>query len=157
MPDTPTTDPLQADAPTESHTSTQDGVASVEPLAGQDTYLWDEHGDKIERESADPVDSAASSKDVANIEATPKNTAEEDKKLRADSLKLASEFGSIGLFLLIALCFSYYIGKWCDQIFGTKPIFTIFWICCGVAATILEAVKTIKKASHLGDSKDAKP
>ena len=111
-------------------------------------YLWDEKGDKID-EVDTPSPEVTASADESSSDADSK---EADKKIRAESFKLASEFGSIGLFLLIALVFSYYIGKWCDGLFGTKPIFTVFWICCGVAASVLEAVRTIKKASQLDQS-----
>ena len=124
--------------------------APGEPVSSE--YLWDEKGDKI-----DAVDEA--SPDVttdANDTPSDAEAKEADKKIRAESFKLASEFGSMGLFLLIALVFSYYIGKWCDGLFGTKPIFTVFWICCGVAASVLEAVRTIKKAGKLDQSSGKK-
>ena len=126
----------------------------------ENAYLWDENGDKIEDLDLPASDSThpdSSHTDEAQpSDSETKEAKEADKKLRAESFKLASEFGSIGLFLLLAVLFSYYIGKWCDQLFGTKPIFTVFWICCGIAATVLEAIKNIKKASKLDQSEGTK-
>ena len=126
-------------------------TASAEFNKGKSDYLWDENGDRPEDTEDAPL--PVSDPDQT---ATDAEEIEENKKIRAQSFKLASEFGSIGLFLLIALLFSYYIGKWCDQAFGTKPIFTVFWICCGIAATILEAIKNIKKASKIGQTTGTK-
>ena len=79
--------------------------------------------------------------------------AEEDRKLRAQSIKTASNVGNFGMFLIIAVIFGYVIGRWMDGFFGTKPVFIIFWVCCGVAASILELVKNIQKAKNLGENK----
>ena len=82
---------------------------------------------------------------------TDEEIAEEDRKLRAQSYKIAANLGNFGMFLIIALIFGYVIGRWMDGFFGTKPVFMVFWICCAVAASILELVKNIKKAQKLGD------
>ncbi len=134
-------------------------VPSQQTIPEEDTYLWDENGDKIEDSDAETAeiahsDSASSLADDGK--SSDSDTKEEDKKLRAESFKLASEFGNMGLFLLFALIFSYAIGNFCDKIFGTKPIFTVFWICCGVAATVLETIKNIKKASKLDQTTGTK-
>ncbi len=144
--------------PNEEQPNTQQNASSNNPdiPAEQDensVYLWDEKGDKIEDENPDTIPPVTTD----NEQNTDADTKEADKKLRADSFKLASEFGSIGLFLLIAVVISYHIGKWCDQFLGTKPILTVFWICCGIAATVLEAIKNIKKASKLDQSNREKP
>ena len=145
------------DAPSQNPAS--ETPDSTPNQADENAYLWDENGDKIE-ESVSDTPETEHSEDVstqADVDhSSESDTKEEDKKLRAESFKLASEFGSIGLFLLFAIIFSYYIGKWCDQLFGTKPIFTVFWICCGVAATVLEAIKNIKKASKLNQTEGTK-
>ena len=82
---------------------------------------------------------------------TDEEIAEEDKKLKAQSYKIAANLGNFGMFLIIALIFGYVIGRWMDGFFGTKPVFEVFWICCAVAASILELVKNIKKAQKLSD------
>lgn len=81
------------------------------------------------------------------------STEDEDRKLRAESYKIMASIGNIGIFLLLAVLFTYFIGKWCDDWFGTKPVFTVIWIAIGVAATIKEAVHNIRAASRLGEDK----
>lgn len=70
---------------------------------------------------------------------------EEDKRIRAQSLRQASSLGNFGLFLFFAVVFGYVIGRWMDGFFGTKPVFVIFWVVCGIAAAILDFVKSIRK------------
>jgi F0F1-type ATP synthase assembly protein I len=74
-----------------------------------------------------------------------------DRKLKADSLKIAANLGNFGIFLILAVLFGYFIGNALDGFFGTKPILTVFWICCGVAAAVRELVKNIKAASKLSE------
>ncbi len=81
------------------------------------------------------------------------STEDEDRKIRAESYKIMASLGNIGIFLLLAVLFTYFIGKWCDDLFGTKPVFTVIWIVLGVAATIKEAVQNIRAASRLGEDK----
>lgn len=76
---------------------------------------------------------------------------EEDKKVRSESYRLMANVGNFGLFLLLAVLFGYFIGKTCDEFFGTKPVFTVLWIGFGVAASVLEVVRTIKAAQKLGE------
>lgn len=76
---------------------------------------------------------------------------EADKKLRAESMKIMASVGNFGIFLILAVLFSYFIGNALDSFFGTKPVFTVFWILCGIAASIRELVSNIKKAMKLAE------
>jgi len=83
---------------------------------------------------------------------------EQDKSLRAASLKAYGSFSTIGIFFLLAVIICYYIGHNLDELFHLdKPIFTVFWVICGIAATIKEFVTMVKKAQKLGENDDASP
>ena len=143
-------------------------------------YLWDQiDAEKAEEESfiaadtADSNDAADSPEPAALFEPetqspsqnghkssalndyeTQQNEKEADRKLKADSLKIAASLGNFGLFLVLAVLFGYFIGHALDGFFGTKPILTIFWVCCGVAAAVRELVKNIKAAGKLSEDKN---
>ena len=105
---------------------------------------WDEPEDGLWAPDA-PAASAAPTKTQAERDA-------EDKKLRAESYKIMANMGNFALYLVIALVFTWFIGSAMDNFFGTTPIFTIFWIFCGIASTVLEVRKTLIAAKKLGES-----
>ncbi len=76
---------------------------------------------------------------------------EADRKLRSESYKIMARFGNFGLFLIIAVVFGWFIGSAMDKLFGTNPVFTVFWIVAAVAASILEVVRSVKAAKKLGE------
>lgn len=82
---------------------------------------------------------------------TPQSEKEKEKerKLLADSRNLAANVGNFGIFLILAVIVGYFIGQFLDDLFGTKPVMTVFWIVCGVAASIQELVRNIKTAAKL--------
>ena len=116
-------------------------LMTEEPSGKQETGYISEGDDKERDDWGDVVEDSRSEEEIA----------EEDKKLKAQSLRQAGDLGSFGLFLLIAVIFSYFIGNWMDGVFNTKPVFTIFWICCGIAASVREMVRNIKKAQKMGE------
>ena len=73
----------------------------------------------------------------------------ESKEVRAESFRLMASVGNFGLFLLIAIIFGYFIGNALDSFFGTKPVFTVFWVVCAVIASIRELWRSIHKAKRL--------
>ncbi len=80
------------------------------------------------------------------------STPEQDKALRAATLTAYGKFSTIGIFLLLSIAFGYAIGHFFDNLFHlNKPIFTVFWIICGIAATIKEFLTMLKNARKLGD------
>ena len=102
-----------------------------------------------------PTASAPTGRPPAASAAPTKTQAErdaEDKKLRAESYKIMANMGNFALYLVIALVFTWFIGSAMDNFFGTTPIFTIFWIFCGIASTVLEVRKTLIAAKKLGES-----
>ncbi len=130
--------------------------------AAEDAFVVTEDGDSqdgAERVSLFEPETKPVSADDAAEQKLPaldryvagQNQKEADAKLKSESLKTAAGWGNFGLFLLLAVIFGYFIGHVLDGFFGTKPIFTIFWVCCGVAAAVRELVRTIKAASKLGD------
>ena len=106
-----------------------------------------------EEEQTAYIDDEDDSSENAVIQ--PEKECDEDaekKATRTESFRIMAEVGNFGLFLVIAVVFCYAIGKWMDGVFGTKPIFMVFWIVCGVAASILELRKSLIKASKLADN-----
>ena len=75
----------------------------------------------------------------------------ESKEVRAESFRLMASVGNFGLFLLIAIIFGYFIGNALDSFFGTKPVFTVFWVVCAVIASIRELWRSIHKAKRLAE------
>lgn len=75
----------------------------------------------------------------------------ESKEVRAESFRLMASVGNFGLFLLIAIIFGYFIGNALDSFFGTKPVFTVFWVVCAVIASIRELWRSIRKAKRLAE------
>lgn len=75
----------------------------------------------------------------------------ESKKVRAESFRLMASIGNFGLFLLLAIIFGYFIGNGLDSFFGTKPVFTVFWVVCAVIASIRELWRSVHKARQLGE------
>ena len=73
----------------------------------------------------------------------------ESKEVRAESFRLMASVGNFGLFLLIAIIFGYFIGNALDSFFGTKPVFTVFWVVCAVIASIRELWRSIHNAKRL--------
>lgn len=86
-----------------------------------------------------------------NPETTQDPKQNDDKALRAQSMKLTAQFGNFGLFLIISILLTYSVGHAIDKHFGTNPWFTVFLIGCGIAASIIDLVNSIKKAKHLDD------
>ncbi len=84
----------------------------------------------------------------------PIEQAKADKALKAESMTAFARFSTFGIYLLLAIGLGYLIGHWLDKTFNCEPILTIFWVACGVAAAIMELVKSIKLASHIGDQDD---
>ena len=140
----------------------------AEKAAEEDFVVHEDSGEGDSTENPDPVslfepetkqssaDNAAQDhKSALDNYVSKQSQKEADAKLKSESLKTAAGWGNFGLFLLLAVIFGYFIGHALDGIFGTKPILTIFWVCCGIAAAVRELVRTIKAASKLGDD-DAK-
>ena len=75
----------------------------------------------------------------------------ESKEVRAESFRLMASVGNFGLFLLIAIIVGYLIGNAFDAFFGTKPVFTVFWVVCAVIASIRELWRSIHKAKRLAE------
>lgn len=75
----------------------------------------------------------------------------ESKKVRAESFRLMASVGNFGLFLLLAIIFGYFIGNGLDSFFGTKPVFTVFWVVCAVIASIRELWRSVHRARQLGE------
>ena len=75
----------------------------------------------------------------------------ESKEVRAESFRLMASVGNFGLFLLIAIIFGYFIGNALASFFGTKPVFTVFWVVCAVIASIRELWRSIHKAKRLAE------
>ena len=75
----------------------------------------------------------------------------ESKEVRAESFRLMASVGNFGLFLLIAIIFGYFIGNALDSFFGTKPVFTVFWVVCAVIASIRKLWRSIHKAKRLAE------
>ena len=94
--------------------------------------------------------------DDEKVVIVPEGSEEEDRKLRAESYKIMASIGNLGLFLLLAVIVGYFIGDFLDGKLGTKPWFTVFWILCGVAATVKEAIRNIKAAQKLGEKETPK-
>ncbi len=113
---------------------------------------------KSDGSESPPSDKDENSDDFEILSKPEEADEEADKKLRSESYKIMAEVGNFGLFLVIALIFTYVIGRWMDNLFGTKPVFTIFWIVCGIASSIMELAKSLKKAKKLAedDKTDAK-
>ena len=78
-------------------------------------------------------------------------TPEEDKAIRAESLRTFGKFSTIGLHLLFAVLIGYVIGRWLDNFFDIFPVMTLFWIGCGMISTLLECIKIVKQAQKLDD------
>lgn len=97
--------------------------------------------------SSDGVEVHSKSKDAQ----TPMASSKDDRGIDRESLKAASSMGSFGLYLLIAVLVGYFLGRFIDNFFDTKPVFIIILISAGVVSSIMELVKNIKKASQLGD------
>ena len=106
---------------------------------------WDEPEDSLWSKDDAPAASADTGKTQAERDA-------EDKKLRAESYKIMANMGNFALYLVIALVFTWFIGSAMDNFFGTTPVFTIFWILCGIASTVLEVRKTLIAAKKLGEA-----
>ena len=68
-----------------------------------------------------------------------------------------AHMGNFTLYFLVALVFTWFIGSAMDNFFNTAPIFTIFWIICGIASTVLEVRKTLIAAKKLGESDQNPP
>ncbi|MCL2326204.1 MAG: AtpZ/AtpI family protein [Proteobacteria bacterium] len=66
-------------------------------------------------------------------------------------LRQTASMGSFALFLGLAVVFGYVIGRYLDNWLGTGPYLTIFWVLCGVAASVMELIKLVRKAKLLGD------
>ena len=107
----------------------------------------------FEPETQSPSSNSSSAPALDGYEAQ-KNEKEADRKLKADSLKIAANLGNFGIFLVLAVLFGYFIGHALDGFFGTKPILTVFWVCCGVIAAVRELVKNIKAAGKLSEDND---
>ena len=178
------TDPSSTEAPPPSPLPAREGegphplvslTADVPPLPeGEGESAWDDDHDDWDDDypedlqgdadaapdDRDPVTTRESEKTniFGGAAIPPREKAvqtDEDKKVRAESMKILTNVGNFGLFLLITLVFGYYIGKWCDKMFGTKPVFTVIWIGFAVAASIRELYRNIKAAQKLGE--DAPP
>lgn len=106
---------------------------------------WDEPEDSLWSKDDAPAASADTGKTQAERDA-------EDKKLRAESYQIMANMGNFALYLVIALVFTWFIGSAMDNFFGTTPVFTIFWIFCGIASTVLEVRKTLIAAKKLGEA-----
>ncbi len=74
-----------------------------------------------------------------------------DRKVMRDSRNLAANVGNFGLFLLLAVVAGYFIGQFLDDFFGTKPVFTVFWVVCGIAASVKELAANLKAAKRLAE------
>ena len=119
-----------------------------EPASQADA--WDEPEDGLWEPDEKLAQSAFSGKTQAERDA-------EDKKLRAESYKIMAHMGNFTLYFLVALVFTWFIGSAMDNFFNTAPIFTIFWIICGIASTVLEVRKTLIAAKKLGESDQNPP
>lgn len=117
------------------------------PDASADTPSddWQEDADGLWSSEGTFQEAPASAKTQAEREA-------EDKKLRAESYKIMANMGNFTLYFIVALIFTWFIGTNMDEFFNTKPVFTIFWIACGIASTVLEVRKTILAAKKLGET-----
>lgn len=161
---------------TPSQTKTSDPCTS--PAASDETHVQtDSDDEKNERWDDDdenddvvcnPPSDAPSNDEMSQDKNLKKNSSssfwelpdkDEARDLRAQSFKQFGNLGNFGLFLIVALIFGYVIGRALDTFFGTKPIFTVFWIVCASIASIREFVRSIKAAKnipHANDKNDAK-
>lgn len=135
---------------------TQNAEESPDAPAGTPSDDWPEDADGLWASDDTVTAAAASSDDTATAAAgSGKTQAEreaEDKKLRAESYKIMANMGNFTLYFIVALIFTWFIGTSMDEFFNTKPVFTIFWIACGIASTVLEVRKTILAAKKLGET-----
>lgn len=139
-----------------------------EDISSSDFVIPDEEGNfSSDDEQSDFKEETAAAKDAKSsgnrskrksimppVEQTDEEK-EADKKIRAESMRIMASLGNFGIFLILAVLFSYVIGNAMDKFFDTKPIFTIFWIVCGVLSSIRELVRNIRKAMKLAE--DPKP
>lgn len=100
-------------------------------------------------DSASCTPSDALENDAGKDDIDTKKESDEDKRIRSESLRIMAQLGNFGMFLVLALLFSYFIGNAMDSFFGTKPVFTVFWIACGVFASFRELYRNIRKAMKL--------
>lgn len=75
-----------------------------------------------------------------------------ERKVMRESRNLAANIGNFGLFLLLAVVAGYFIGNFIDEFLGTKPVFTVFWVVCGIAASVKELMANLKAAQKLADA-----
>ena len=131
---------------TEERPSCMDGASAADAFDDGDEE-GKEASWRTDSVQADPAEAEPISQEEIDRQA------QEDKALRAESWKTAGRMGNFGLFLIIALIFGWCIGSWLDSLFGTKPVFLVLFLAYAVAASILEVVRTIKKAGQLGNDR----
>lgn len=127
--------------------------------------LWDDD-DENDIVACDAPSEASSTADMSqdkNQKKTPASSSfwelpdkDAARDLRAQSFKQFGVLGNFGLFLIVALIFGYVIGRALDTFFGTKPIFTVFWIMCASIASIREFVRSIKAAKNIPNANEKK-
>ena len=124
--------------------------------AAEDAFVVTEDSESAEAAQPEPLFEPETKPRSATDNALDRYVAQQsqnsaDDKLKTESLKTAAGWGNFGLFLLLAVIFGYFIGNALDGFLGTKPVLTVFWVCCGVAAAVRELVRSIKAASKLGN------
>lgn len=60
---------------------------------------------------------------------------------------------SIGIVFVVSIVIGTLFGVWLDSKFNTKPIFTLFFMCIGIASGVKNAYMFIKRSGAL-DSDD---
>ena len=75
----------------------------------------------------------------------------------ARTLRMIGQLSTIGLAFVFAIVLGFAGGYWIDRGLGTSPWFTLLGFAVGIAAGILNVVRTMRAVSQLGSPPGAAP
>ncbi|MGL5694249.1 MAG: AtpZ/AtpI family protein [Peptostreptococcaceae bacterium] len=61
--------------------------------------------------------------------------------------KMLSLLSQLGLMMVISIFGSFFVGKFIDNIFNTKPIFCLIFLVIGIGGAFISVYKTIIKST----------
>ena len=68
----------------------------------------------------------------------------------------AGSLGAVGLEMGLAVGLGYILGDWLDNVFGTSPYLTIFWVLAGIGAAFKALIVSVRRTQKRLDAPDDK-
>jgi F0F1-type ATP synthase assembly protein I len=76
-----------------------------------------------------------------------------DKLWKGKNLRQLGLLGSIPMLLAAGPLIGFFIGRWLDSQFGTKPFLMLVLLIMGFTAAVMETIRILKEANR--DNKDS--